>query len=163
MKIAYEPLDTHSLENILIGMSDNFATRESMSKALKIKSRELQTLFSPLIQGSFDHSYVVKDLETNNIIGGIVCNDLIFFMNAHFSHDFSPELESILSLISELEHNFIGKHHDLIKERSYLYQFAIYVDEKFKGKGIGMNLLKLSEESAKKKKFKKEIFITFSY
>ena len=159
MHITYEPLSEAYLTKLSMKMSLGFAERESMARVLKIKPRELQKLFFPLMQDSLEHSYIAKDRETNDVIGGIICNDFTFFMNSHGPAHISIKLNAILSLLTTLENSFLEQSSGIIKKRDFLYQYLIYVDKNYTGKKIATNLCKMSIKSAKKRNFKNIISI----
>ena len=158
MSIIFEPLNVLNSKQVLEGIAKNFASYEIMGKTLQIDLEELYLFFEPTINNSMLHSYVAKDF--NKVVGGIICNDFKFFIDSVKNVLFSFELEAIIGLLSTLEANYIKQHDPNYKEKSYLYQYATYVEAEYNNQGIATELYRLSEENAKYHGFKKLITIS---
>lgn len=159
MKLIYEQLNSGMLDEAVKCLSYGFANYETMCKYLKVKGLELEKIFKQIVQGCYSYSYVAKDPTTNRIIGVAIYNDLNFFIKIEPPNILCSKLQAIMALLSELEGMFIDKNSDLIKERKYIYGYAMYVEPEYNGKGASVNLAMIAEENAKKQGFDNLVYI----
>lgn len=128
-------------------LSYSFAYDEPMGKSLQLNSSDLENSFLPIISASLKHSYIAYDKANAKLAGGILCNDFIFFKEYNLLATSSNKLLPIITILSELEHNFIRSSFYTSAQKNF-YQFATYVHQDYRGLGIAQQLYQFSENHA---------------
>lgn len=159
MDIAYIQVDKNLIQEFSENISYNFSENETITKTLKVTGADLQPLFSSWIEQSFPYSYVAKDLKKDKVVGGLLCNDFTFFLNTAGPEVFSLKIHAVTDLLSTLENRFIKQFPGSLKEKNYLYHYALYVDKEYSNKGIATSLYTISQKNAQEKGFKNIIAI----
>ena len=128
-------------------LSYSFACDEPMGKILELKSSDLEEFFLPIVNSSLKYSCIAYDKANGKLAGGIVCNDFNFFKEYNPLATINNKLIPIMTILSELEHNFINSNFYNLEQKNF-YQFATYVHPDYRGLGIAYQLYQFSEKHA---------------
>jgi len=151
MNIYYQKATKEFFEENLTGFIESFSEHEPMGKALGITPEELVPLFRYSLWESMEYSFIAIDLSTGKVVGGVICNDLLFFLESS-SGPFSDKMNTIISLLEQMEASFVADFGPF-KNKDYLYHFATYVVPSYKGQDIATRLYQISEQAAAAKGF----------
>jgi len=142
------PID---LPEVVDCISKTFSEKEPLSKALLLKSEELESFVSSVSSRSIKNglTFIARNRQ-NQLVGCLLCED---FMAPPFdeANQFHPKLAPIWALLDELDNSF--KSSNSFKQGQIIHFLMVGAYKEYSKFSIGLNLIKFAESSAKEKQF----------
>ena len=142
--ISYEKLTEKTLEKSVNLLSYQFSHYEPMGVCLKTSPDDFKQLFRTVLQGSYDYTYIAREVATDQVIGVLAGN----YFQTLFHRNFQGVLQEIIpdkllpvaDILGELEDTFVSRNPDCFTKTPYFYIYALAVAKKYVDSGISIKL-----------------------